>query len=371
MEPLLVGAEAWLRVAAIYAAAIGIGLVAHAVVFRIVRRLTRRISAMTFIRNAVLRRSRAPLRLLVPLLFAFAAEPFAASYMSTGAAALFDSILHAVGVIGVAWLLIEAVLVLEDAVAARYALDEADNLRARKVITQARILRRVVVVIIGVIALGAILLQYEPFRELGTGLLASAGIAGIVVGIAAQRTLGNLIAGFQIAFTQPIRVDDVVVVEGEFGRVEELTLTYVVVRVWDERRIVLPITKFIEEPFENWTRETSELLGTVFLYVDPTMPIDEIRTALGRIVEASDYYDGRVWRLHVTDATERTVELRALMSAARASDLWELRCEVREQLIAYVQVHHPESLPKVRAELRSSEVETQENGGVGDDKRGA
>lgn len=351
MEQLLGDAEAWLRVAALYTAAIGVGLVVHAVVFRGIDHLMRRIPAVTFIREAVLQRSRGPLQLLVPLLFVYAVEPFAAPYLSTGAATLLNGILHAVGVLGVAWLLVGAVLVLEDAVATRYALDEADNLKARKVITQMRILRRVVVVVIGVIALGAILMRYEPFRELGTGILASAGIAGIVVGIAAQRTLSNLIAGFQIAFTQPIRVDDVVIVEGEFGRIEEITLTYVVVRVWDDRRIVLPITRFIEEPFENWTRESSELLGTVFLYVDPTTPIDEIRAALGRIVEASDYYDGRMWRLHVTEATERAVELRALMSAASASELWELRCEVREQLIAYVQERFPEALPRVRAEL--------------------
>lgn len=366
MEQFLVDAEAWLRVAAIYAVALGIGLLVHAIVFRILDRVTRRIPAVAFIRESVLRRSRGPLRLLVPLVFVYAAEPFATPYLSAGAAAIISGVLNVVGVVGVAWLLVGAVLVLEDVIAERYALDEADNLKARKIITQTRILRRVVVVAIGVLALAVILLQYESFRELGTGLLASAGIVGIVVGIAAQRTLGNLIAGFQIAFTQPIRVDDVVIVEGDFGWVEEITLTYVVVRVWDQRRIVLPITKFIEEPFQNWTRETSELLGTVFLYVDHTAPIEEIRAALGRIVEASDYYDGRVWRLHVTDATERTVELRALMSAANAPDLWELRCEVREQLIAYVQEHYPGALPRVRAELRDGSTGGQENGDVGE-----
>lgn len=365
MEPLLAGAERWLYPIAIYVVAIGVGLLMHAIVFRIAERLTRRIAAIAFIREAVLARSRGPLFLLVPLVFVYVVDPFAAPYLSEAAEAVIGGLAHVVAVIGVAWLLVGAVLVLEDAVAARYAIGEADNLQARKIITQTRILRRVTVVIIGVLALAAILLEYEPFRELGTGLLASAGIVGIVVGIAAQRTLGNLIAGFQIAFTQPIRVDDVVIVEDEFGRVEEITLTYVVVRVWDERRIVVPITQFIEKPFENWTRETSELLGTVFLYVDPTTPIDEVRAALGRIVEASTYYDGRVWRLHVTNTTERTVELRALMSAASASDLWELRCEVREKLIGYVQEHFPEALPRVRAELRGSGVDAREPGNAG------
>jgi small-conductance mechanosensitive channel len=272
-------------------------------------------------------------------------------------------------VLAIAWLLIAIVMMVEDVIAQRYSLEEADNLQARKIVTQTRILRRIAVIVIGILSLGAVLMQYEPFRELGTGILASAGIIGIVVGIAAQRTLGNLIAGIQIAFTQPIRVDDVVIAEGDFGWVEEITLTYVVVRVWDQRRIVVPITQFVEKPFQNWTRETSELLGTVFLYVDHTVPFDEIRQALGTIVEASDYYDGRVWRLHVTDTTEKTVELRALMSAASAPDLWELRCEVREKMVAYLQEHYPDALPKTRAQLQESPVSGEgesESGGVGE-----
>jgi small-conductance mechanosensitive channel len=233
----------------------------------------------------------------------------------------------------------------------RFSLDEDDNLRARKVVTQTRLLRRIAVIIVGVVALGIILFEYETFRSLGTGLLASAGIVGIVVGFAAQRTLGTIVAGLQVAFTQPFRVDDIVIVEGDFGWVEEITLTYVVVRVWDQRRIVVPITQFIDQPFQNWTRETSELLGTVFLYVDHTVPFDEVRAALGEIIEASEYYDGRVWKLHVTNTTERTVELRALMSARSAPDLWELRCEVRERIVTHLQETHPEALPRVRAEL--------------------
>jgi len=371
MESLLTGAEAWLRATLVYAGAVAAGLLVHAIAFRIAHQITKRIPSIAFIRDSILKRSRGPLRLLVPLLFVYAADPFAQSYLSTNTQAVIDGGLHVVAVISVSWLLVAAVLVLEDAIAERYSIDEADNLKARKVVTQVRILRRIATVVIGVLGLGAILLKYEPFRELGTGILASAGIIGIVVGIAAQRTLGNLIAGFQIAFTQPIRVDDVVIAEGDFGWVEEITLTYVVVRVWDQRRIVLPITQFIEQPFQNWTRKTSELLGTVFLYVDHTTPIDEIRAALGRIVEASAYYDGRVWRLHVTNATEKTVELRALMSAASAPDLWELRCEVREKLIAYMQEHFPESLPRVRAELKEPHVVSDgESEGVGERENG-
>ena len=354
MEALFADAEAWLRAILILAGAAAAGLIVQAVVFRGIRALVERVPSVLVFEGALLRRLRAPLRLIVPLTAAYAALPSAREYLSDGTGAFIAGVLQAMLVVGVAWLLIAAVMLVEDFIAQRYSLDQADNLQARKIITQVRILRRIAIVVIGVLSLAAILMQYEPFRELGTGILASAGIIGIVIGVAAQRTLGNLIAGIQIAFTQPIRVDDVVIAEGDFGWVEEITLTYVVVRVWDQRRIVVPITQFVEQPFQNWTRETSELLGTVYLYVDHTTPIDAIRQALGDIVEASDYYDGRVWRLHVTDTTEKTVELRALMSAASAPDLWELRCAVREQLIAHVQAHFPDALPRLRAETRAN-----------------
>jgi small-conductance mechanosensitive channel len=296
--------------------------------------------------------------------------PFAEGYMTSDVQTLLDGLLHGATVLAIAWLLVTLVMMAEDLIARRYSIEEEDNLQARKIMTQVRILRRIAIIVIGVLSLGAVLMQYEPFRELGTGILASAGIIGIVIGVAAQRTLGNLIAGIQIAFTQPIRVDDVVIAEGEFGWVEEITLTYVVVRVWDQRRIVVPITQFVEKPFQNWTRTTSELLGTVFLYVDHTVPFDDLRAALGEIVEASEYYDGRVWRLHVTDTSEKTVELRALMSADSAPNLWELRCEVREKLIAYVQAHFPEALPRMRAEVRENGVEGGRSGRAGAREQG-
>ena len=356
MEQLFTQAEAWLRVVLILGGAALIGLLLHAIVFRIAQTVVRRMPSVLIFDGAVFERARGPLRLIIPLVAIYTALPFAESYLGPDVRALISGVLHLMTVLAIAWLLIAIVMMVEDVIAQRYSLEEADNLQARKIVTQTRILRRIAVVVIGILSLGAVLMQYEPFRELGTGILASAGIIGIVVGIAAQRTLGNLIAGIQIAFTQPIRVDDVVIAEGDFGWVEEITLTYVVVRVWDQRRIVVPITQFVEKPFQNWTRETSELLGTVFLYVDHTVPFDDIRQALGTVVEVSDYYDGRVWRLHVTDTTEKTVELRALMSAASAPDLWELRCEVREKMVAYLQEHYPDALPKTRAQLQESPV---------------
>jgi len=194
-------------------------------------------------------------------------------------------------------------------------------------------------------------MTFERVRHLGTTILASAGIIGIVVGMAAQRTIATFIAGLQIAITQPIRVDDVVIVENEWGRIEEITLTYVVVRIWDLRRLVVPITYFIENPFQNWTRVTADILGTVFIYVDYTVPIDSIRAELHRILKSSEFWDGKVCVLQVTNTSERTVELRALMSAADASTAWTLRCQVREKMVDFIQKNYPDALPKLRAEF--------------------
>jgi len=185
--------------------------------------------------------------------------------------------------------------------------------------------------------------------------LASAGVIGIVVGMAAQRTIGTFIAGLQIAFTQPIRVDDLVVVENESGRIEEITLTYVVVRLWDLRSLIVPITYFIETPFQNWTRVGTDMLGAVFIYVDYTVPVEPVRRELDRIVKGSPLWDGKVCTLELTNATERTVELRAVLSAADSSALWILRCQVREKLIEFIRSSYPEALPKLRTEHRATE----------------
>jgi small-conductance mechanosensitive channel len=192
-------------------------------------------------------------------------------------------------------------------------------------------------------------MSFATVRRIGAGLLTSAGIASVIVGFAAQRSLSNLLAGFQIAFTQPIRIDDVLVVEGEWGRVEEITFTNVILKIWDERRLVLPLGYFIEKPFQNWTRSSSQLLGTVFLYVDYTIPVEAIRTELARIVAGTPRWDGRVATVQVTDVKEHTLELRALVSAADASTAFDLRCEVREKLVTFIQANYPECLPKTRA----------------------
>jgi small-conductance mechanosensitive channel len=249
----------------------------------------------------------------------------------------------------VAFLLIQIVDATAVFVIAQHRIDVKDNLQARAVHTQVMVLKKVALTTIGVFALASMLMVFESVRQFGASILASAGIAGIIVGFAAQRSIATLLAGFQLALTQPIRVDDVVIVENEWGRIEDITLTYVVVRIWDERRLIVPMTQFIEQPFQNWTRSSSQLLATVFLYLDYTIPFDALREELTRILRASRYWDGRVNTVQVTDAKEQTIEVRALASAADASLAWDLRCEIREQLIAFVQRNHPQSLPRVRA----------------------
>lgn len=249
----------------------------------------------------------------------------------------------------VSWVLFQAADLIERVILNRYDITVADNLRARQIYTQVHVLKRTAYFIIIIFAVASTLMLFEEVRRLGTSILASAGVLGIIIGFAAQKTIANLFAGFQIAMTQPIRLDDVVIVENEWGRIEEITLTYVVVRIWDLRRLVLPISYFIEKPFQNWTRVSADILGTIFLYLDYTIPVEEVRKELRRLVENAPEWDRKVCGLQVTNATDRTVELRALVSAADASKAWDLRCKLREQLIAYLQQKYPDSLPRVRA----------------------
>lgn len=353
----------WLWGVGILGAAALLGLLVHAVLVRGARRLLRSTAEIPHLSEALLRRLPGPFRLLLPTLFVYGALPMARSSFPTEVKTLLDGGLFVVFVAAVAWLVVAILYAGEEAVSAYYTTDVPNNLRARKIVTQVRILRRIATAIVVVLAVAVALLQYDPLREIGTGILASAGIVGIVIGVAAQSTLSDLIAGIQIALTQPIRVDDVVIVEGEFGWVEEITLTYVVVRVWDRRRIVLPITHFVEEPFQNWTRTSSDLIGSVFLRVDYRTPVEAVREELRRVVEASDYWDGDACALQVTDAGDRSIELRAIASAANAPQLWELRCEIREALVGYLRDQHPDALPVLRARMQT-DGETRELDGA-------
>jgi len=247
-----------------------------------------------------------------------------------------------------AWGLIKTVDVLESLVQQHYRLSDDNNLRIRKLLTQLQFVKKLTVSMIVFVTVALVLMSFATVRKIGTGLLTSAGIASVIIGFAAQRSIANLLAGFQIAFTQPIRLDDVLVVEGEWGRVEEITFTYVVLRIWDERRLVLPINYFIEKPFQNWTRSNSQLLGTVFLYTDYTIPVEDVRAELQRFVATHPLWDQRECTLQVTDSKERTVELRCVVSAANSGHTFDLRCAVREHLVAYIQEYYPGCLPKTR-----------------------
>jgi small-conductance mechanosensitive channel len=227
----------------------------------------------------------------------------------------------------------------------------SDNRHARRIHTQVVMLRRITIAVVAVIAIAVMLMTFPQARAIGTSLLASAGLAGVVAALAAQSVLGNVFAGLQIAFSDSLRLDDVVIVENEWGRIEEITLSYVVVQVWDDRRIILPTSYFTTKPFQNWTRTEAKLLGTVEIDCDWTMPVEEVREELRRFLEATDLWDGRVSVLQVTEATGPTIRLRALVSASDAPTLWDLRCLVREHLVAWVRDRHGDALPKTRAEI--------------------
>ncbi|MHB1501195.1 MAG: mechanosensitive ion channel family protein [Candidatus Dormibacteria bacterium] len=263
-------------------------------------------------------------------------------------------LLHVFGValiIACAWLTVRLSYVIDDMILGRYRLDVENNLHARQVHTQIQVLRRVTAVVVGVIALSLVLLSFPEVRTAGAGLLASAGLVGVVAGIAAKPAATNVVAGLQIAASQPIRVDDVVVVEGHWGRIEQIALTYVVVRVWDLRRLVLPISYFIENPFENWTRSSADILGWIHLEVDYTTPVEALRAQLLEIAKASPDWDGKVCILQVTGLGTETMQLRALVSSADSSRSWNLQCEVRERMIGFLQRVYPRALPRKRAEI--------------------
>ncbi len=254
-------------------------------------------------------------------------------------------------IIAVSVILFQTVSLGEKAVLAEYDIKASDNLQARKIYTQAHVISKVLYAVISLFTVASVLMLFQEVRQFGTSILASAGIVGIILGFAAQKTISNLFAGFQLALTEPIRLDDVVIVEGEWGRIEEITLTYVVVHIWDDRRLVVPLSNFIEKPFQNWTRVSAELLGSVFVWTDYTLPLDEARRALQDIIENHPLWDKRFWNLQVTDTSEKTMQLRVLATSADSSKSWDLRCAIREQFIAYLQKSHPECLPRVRAEM--------------------
>ena len=254
------------------------------------------------------------------------------------------------------WLALRLTAGIADAVALRHPMNVADNLGARRIQTQTRLLTRLLASIVALVGTAFALLTFPGVRSIGASLLASAGIAGLVLGVAAKAVLGNLLAGLHVAMTQPIRIDDVVIIEGEYGRVEEIGSSFVVVAIWDGRRLVVPLQQFMEKPFQNWTRVSGDILGTVFLWVDYGTPLEPLRAELRRICESAPEWDRRVCLIQVTDAGEHAMQLRALVSSADSPRNWDLRCLVRERLLDFIRREYPECLPRARTvELASGE----------------
>jgi small-conductance mechanosensitive channel len=295
------------------------------------------------------RRGRRALRVTLVTVAVLAALP--AADLSPHATDLTRHLAVIALIAAVAWLFVALTGVVQDVAFARFDIDVVDNLHARRVRTQILVLRRALVAVVVFVAIAGELLTFPQVRALGASFLASAGVLSVFAGLAAQTTLANMIAGIQIALTDQIRIEDVVVVEGEWGRIEEITLTYVVVRTWDNRRLVLPVSWFTTNVFQNWTRHEARVVGTVLLHVDYTVPVAELRAELERLVAASPLWDGRDCALQVVDTTPTTMVLRALMSAPDAASGWDLRCDVREKLLAYLHERYPGSLPRLRTEL--------------------
>jgi small-conductance mechanosensitive channel len=322
--------------------AIVIGVVTHWVVFAVAERLSRQTSSR--VDESFLEHTKYSGRFLFAVAALFLSSFFmyeeAQSY-ARGAAIFF-------GIIGLGWFLVALMRVGSDAILSRFPDEGEPGLEERQVKTQLEILQRFGAIIIWLVAVAIALLTIPGVQALAASLLAGAGVMGIVLGVAAGPLIGNLIAGVQIAFTQPIKVGDVVVIEGEWGHIGEITAAYVVVYIWDKRRLVVPLSDIVNKPVENWTRKTTDLLGTVKLYLDYRAPIDEIRTEYKRILDESGLWDGEAWSVLVTGADDRTITVRALYSAPDASNEWSLRCLVREKLVTFLQQTHPQALPVQR-----------------------
>jgi small-conductance mechanosensitive channel len=321
-----------------------VALLIHRVGGLVLMRITRPTPAL----HAMVVNCKAVARLVLPLvalLLVFQAAPDNLRFI--GSVRHFNGLL----LIGATtWLLVKAINGFADGVLAQHPHDVEDNLHARRVLTQTRVLARTAMTMVLVAGGAMMLMTFPGARQVGASLLASAGVIGIVAGLAAKPVFSNLIAGLQIALAQPIRMDDVLVVEGEWGRVEEITGTFVVVKIWDDRRLILPLSYFIEKPFQNWTRKSSQLLGAVFVYVDYGMPVAPLRAEVERIVKGAPEWDGRFFNLQVTDATERSMQIRVLCTAGNSSLAFDLRCKVREGLIDFMQREFPQFLPKMRIE---------------------
>lgn len=346
LQPWFAWAPPWVFTLVLLLLALAAALIAHAVIVRLVRRGLR--GGHQFWRPLLLR-TRGPGRLA--LVVAFLSAALAASPATREQTAFAQHAFAIAFVVLIGWIALIAVDLAAALFLRRNRMDVADNLLARKHATQIRILQRAASVLVVLLTVAMALMTISQVRQWGVSLLAAGGAAGIIVGLALQPLLANLLAGLQIAATQPIRLEDQLLVEGEVGNVEEINATYVVVRLWDERRMVLPLTYFLQKPFQNWTRETAHQLGAVMLYVDFRTPVEPLRAKLAELLKASPLWDGRVSALQVTEMKERSLEIRALMSAANSGQLFDLRCAVREGLVAWLNERFPNALSPDRLQL--------------------
>jgi small-conductance mechanosensitive channel len=331
---------------AILAGAVGLALVMHFVLFFVVERILHRKEASA--ETIVTKRAKKSARIIFPLLALVLTIPLVPL-----PATLKGILQHVLG-LGVIASVGRGIIVLAELagnlIFARYSMDLPDNLSARRIRTETQVLQRIVTLTVSIVTAAVMLMTIPAVRHVGVSLLASAGLAGLIVGMAARSTLSNLIAGIQVALTQPIRLEDAIVLESEWGWIEEINTTYVVVRLWDLRRLIVPLSYFIEKPFQNWTRTTAEILGSVMIYADYTVPVEELREELLRILKTTELWDKKTWALQVTDATERTVQIRALMSARSGPMAFDLRCLVRERLVQFLRDKYPLTLPRQREE---------------------
>lgn len=348
LESMTVGARAWLYPGLMALLSVGITYVVFRIALGTIRRLTRRKAVPRLFLDA----SDRPLGVSVCLLVlngVLEAEPSDLPFLAG-----LQHIATLLLILSATWTMVRCTSAIGDVIVTLNPVLEGEWKRARKVETQTRFLVRGLNILIVILGLGSALMTFDSVRHVGGSLLASAGVGGVILGFAARPVLGNLLAGMQIALTQPFRIDDVLHVQDEWCWVEEVTATYVVLRVWDLRRLIVPLQWFIENPFQNWSRNNADLLGTVFIRVDYAMPVMPLREEFARLLRQSPQWDGKVETVQVTDSDDHTVQIRFLMSAPDSSQAWDLRCVVREGLIHFLQEHYPEHLPRIRARMMTT-----------------
>ena len=353
----------WVVIAIVIAAFVAAGWLAHVIIFAVLRLA---VKTRDVFWRGVVERARKKLRILIILIAVGISATV--SPLDPAPSEVVRSVVLFLSILVVGWIVAGAVEMWSVVYMRRFNMQAEDNLSARKHITQARILQRAAVILIGLVSVALAMMTIAEVRQWGVSLLASAGVVGIIAGLALQPFLTNMVAGVQIATAQPIRIDDAVIVENEWGTIEEITSTYVVVKLWDWRRLILPLTYFIEKPFQNWTRETARLIGSAFIYVDYEAPMDRLRAELERICRASPLWDGDVVNLQVTDITDRVAQVRCLASGRNAGVVFDLRCEIREKMLAFIRDECPQALPQDRIALeRNSHLSVHPGEGRGPD----